>query len=146
VCRLVTEPKVETAAELGLLLGEGPVWDERRQELFVVDLTGNAVHGIKPSSTGATRGFEVDRSVGCVVLCQDGRLLLAAQDRFLLAGPDGSGMEVFGPFRVKDPEHRFNDGKVDPHGRLVVGTMAWSGEPPQGELLMLKPDGSKAGG
>lgn len=38
----VKEFDVEVALEVKAELGEGPVWDERRQELLFVDITGGA--------------------------------------------------------------------------------------------------------
>src|SRR5580704_18180900 len=87
----------EVAFPLATELGEGPVWDERRQELFIVDLTGKAVHGLIPA-TGARRSFRLDRSVGCVVLQDDERLLMACEDAFFSAEPDGQGLVRFGAF------------------------------------------------
>jgi sugar lactone lactonase YvrE len=133
--------RAEVALTLATELGEGPVWDERRQELFLVDLTGRAVHGFVPGN-GAHRSFGLDRTVGCVVLQDDGRLLMACEDAFFSAEPDGEGLVQFGAFSTNDPQLRFNDGKVDPWGRLVVGTMEWAEERPAGCLLMLVSDGT----
>ncbi len=67
---------------------------------------------------------------------------MACEDAFFTSGPDGEGLVQFGTFSTNDPQLRFNDGKVDPWGRLVVGTMEWAEEHPAGCLLMLAGDGT----
>ena len=95
---MTTRYDIELACELSAHLGEGPVWDERRQHLFLVDLIGKGVLAYTPL-TGTNSRFDLDRSVGCVVLQEDGNLLIAAEDIFLMAHPDGSGLRGLGPSR-----------------------------------------------
>jgi sugar lactone lactonase YvrE len=137
----VTRLGVELACELTTELGEGPVWDERRQVLFLVDLTGKGVLAYTPG-TGERMRFDLDRSVGCVVIQENGDLLIAAEDVFMTADADGTGLARFGTFAVAGSRLRFNDGKVDPAGRLVVGTMEWAGQHAVGSLLLLDHDGA----
>lgn len=137
----VKEHPAEVALEVHAELGEGPVWDEREQRLYFVDIVGHRVHILWPG-TGEHRSFDVDRAVGAVVLRDDGGLVLAAHDAFLVAGHDGSGIEPFGTFRADGQQVRFNDGKVDPRGRFFAGTMAHTGDNWNGALYMLQPDGN----
>jgi sugar lactone lactonase YvrE len=137
----IEEHEAEVALEVHAQLGEGPVWDERAQRLYFVDIVGHRVHVFWPA-TGEHRSFEVDRMVGAVVLRDDGGLVLAAHDAFLVAAHDGSALEPFGDFRVNGEIVRFNDGKVDPRGRFFAGTMAHSEEGSLGSLYMLEPDGT----
>jgi sugar lactone lactonase YvrE len=137
----VQEIQADVALPAQAELGEGPVWDERRQELLFVDITGRRVHIFRPDG-GLHRSFEVGAPVGAVVLRDDGGLLLAAHDTFLVAGPDGAPQARFGAFRADGELVRFNDGKVDPAGRFVAGTMHWGASDPVGSLYMLSSDGS----
>jgi sugar lactone lactonase YvrE len=137
----VREHGAEMALELHAKLGEGPVWDERTQRLFFVDILGQRVHSFAPT-TGQHQSFEVGRPVGCVVLREDGGLVLAAHDAFFLANPDGSGLHRFGDVEIDGTRVRFNDGKVCPRGRLLAGTMDWAKERPLGSLYILRGDGS----
>ncbi|MCU1490755.1 MAG: Senescence marker protein-30 [Acidimicrobiaceae bacterium] len=130
----------EVALEVGAEIGEGPVWDDRNQELLFVDILGQAVHGYTPA-TGAHRSFPVGTPVGAVVLRQDGGLVLAAHDRFLLGDADGSHLTPIGDFRADGEVVRFNDGKVDPFGRFVAGTMHWKESEALGALYSLSPNG-----
>jgi sugar lactone lactonase YvrE len=137
----VREHEAEVALEVGTELGEGPVWDDRAAELLFVDIDAFRVHGFDPAS-GGHRFFDAGRSVGAVVLREDGGLLLAAQDAFFLAEHDGSSIERFGTFQVGDDRVRFNDGKVDPSGRFLAGTMHWHQRDACGTLYMLEGDGT----
>ncbi len=135
--RAVAEPVFEVRATLG----EGPVWDDREQRLLFVDILDARVHSYHPGS-GAHSSFPTDGPVGAVVLREDGGLVLARHDRFVHAGPRGEGRADVEGFRADGAAVRFNDGKVDPWGRFVAGTMAWDGARPVGELYMLWPDNS----
>jgi len=137
----IKEFSAEVALAAHTQLGEGPVWDEREQRLFFVDIVGQRVHSFRPD-TGAHHSFDVACPVGAVVLREDGGLVLAAHDAFLVADADGLNVEPFGTFRADGAVVRFNDGKVDPRGRFCAGTMDWGGSLPIGSLYMLQPDGT----
>jgi sugar lactone lactonase YvrE len=133
--------RAEVALEVGAQIGEGPVWDERAQELLFVDIMGERVHGWRPSDH-SHRSFAVGRPVGAVVLREDGGLVLAAHDNFFLVEADGSGLRQIGSANIDGSAVRFNDGKVDPWGRFLAGTMDWGHKDPVGSLYMLSCDGS----
>jgi sugar lactone lactonase YvrE len=137
----VVEYRAEVALEVKAKLGEGPVWDEREQELLFVDILGQRVHGFCPGGR-AHRSFDVGRPVGAVVLREDGGLVLAAHDAFWFAESDGSQMVPLGEFRADGQRVRFNDGKVDPSGRFLAGTLQWQESNAMGSLYMLAADGS----
>jgi sugar lactone lactonase YvrE len=136
---------IQLEAELALAaqteLGEGPVWDERSQELYFVDITAHRVHAFAPES-GAHRSFETNGPVGAVVLRDDGGLVLAGADGFFFASPDGTGLQRFGEFRIDIATVRFNDGKVSPGGHFLAGTMDHHEELTVGSLYILKADGT----
>ncbi len=137
----VKEHQAEVALEVHAQLGEGPVWDERQQRLYFVDIYGQRVHIFWPA-TGEHGSFDVDRSVGAVVLRDDGGLVLAAHDTFFVAEHDGNALEAFGEFRANGEAVRFNDGKVDPRGRFFAGTMGHAEDNWLGSLYMLETDGN----
>lgn len=126
--------------EVGATLGEGPVWDDRRQELLFVDISGEQVHTFAPG-TGEHSCFDAGAPVGAVVLAEDGSLLLALQDRFVQTDRRGQHRVVLGDFRARADLVRFNDGKVDPWGRFAAGTMHRDQSQPLGALHLLWPDG-----
>lgn len=137
----IDERHAEVALALQADLGEGPVWDERRGELFFVDILAGRVQRFVPA-TGEHTSFPVGRSVGAVALREDGGLVLAAHDGFFLIEVDGTLLRPVSSFRSDAELVRFNDGKIDPQGRFVAGTMDWNGERPLGALYLLEPGGA----
>ena len=131
----------ELAVPAQCQLAEGPVWDVARGLLWWVDILPGHVHAIDPG-TGARTWFNAGDPVGAVGLARDGGLVLALVDGFALAGDNGDHLTRVPGFGIDRTVIRFNDGKPDPWGNFVAGTMAWdeSGDPP-GSLYRLSPDG-----
>jgi sugar lactone lactonase YvrE len=123
------------------MLGEGPVWDEREQELLFVDIVSERVHRFRPD-TGEHSWFGTGGPTGAVVLTENGGLLLALHDRFVYSDRSGENQVVVEGFQVDGAVVRFNDGKVDPWGRFLVGTMDRKEARPNGTLYMLSADHS----
>jgi sugar lactone lactonase YvrE len=138
---MTRELEAEVAVSAQCQLGEGPVWDPERGLLWWVDLLAGNVHAIDPS-TGARTRFDAGDAVGAVGLTRGGGLVLALADSFALAGADGQDLTRVPGFTIDRTAIRFNDGKPDPWGNFIAGTMAWdeSGNPP-GSLYRLAPDG-----
>jgi sugar lactone lactonase YvrE len=133
--------EAEVAVPAQCQLGEGPVWDPDRGLLWWVDILAGHVHSINPS-TGARTRFDAGDAVGAVGLTRSGGLVLALADGFALAGADGRDLTRVPGFSIDRAALRFNDGKPDPWGNFIAGTMAWdeTGNPP-GSLYRLSPDG-----
>jgi sugar lactone lactonase YvrE len=134
--------EAEVAVPAQCQLGEGPVWDPDRGLLWWVDILAGHVHAIDPA-TGTRTRFDAGDPVGAVGLTSDGGLVLALVDGFALAGADGQNLTRVPGFSIDRTALRFNDGKPDPWGNFIAGTMAWdeSGSPP-GSLYRLSPDGT----
>jgi L-arabinonolactonase len=104
-------------------LGESPVWDDRTQHLYWIDSLAGTIHRLDPA-TGELRNFLVPAPVGSMVLRQDGGAVLALRHGFFRY--DFEHSEVMSSIAEIDCNHpmvRLNDGKVDPQGRIVAGTM-----------------------
>lgn len=101
-------------------LAESPVWDPGRQSLLWVDITGGQVHRYEPA-TGADTATSVGVPVGAVAVRRGGGLILAAGRGFAFL------TEPAGPLRwlwTGARGDRMNDGKCDPAGRFLAGTLA----------------------
>lgn len=111
-------------------LGEGPVWVADTQTLWWVDITGQQTLQTDPMS-GVTAATPLDVMPGSIYFTTDQRLVFA--------GPQGVrlGHELLVPFEPDDLRVRANDGKVDPDGRIVVGTMGLDAEPGLGSLFRI---------
>lgn len=120
-------------------LGEGPVWDERTQSLFWVDIYNHRVHQYFPDR-GAGRVFDVGDVVGCVALTRADALLVALRHRIARLDLVSGRLDVLATLEDADATCRFNDGKCDPQGRFWVGTA--SREPGRAALYRFDADGS----
>jgi sugar lactone lactonase YvrE len=131
----VTRPLLDHRCDLA----EGPVWDAGRGALWWVDIPKGHVHRLAPA-TDDLATLELGTMVGAVALREGGGLVAAVADGFLLLRESG---EVERRIPVAEPAgNRFNDGKVDAHGRFWAGTMALDETPGRGALYRLDPDGS----
>ena len=119
-------------------LGEGPVWDERREDLLRVDISGRLVHRWNPS-TGEATSFATPGDVGAVVLCDDGALLVAVECE-LWRVDDAGGWTWLAEVDEK-PGVRFNDCRADPRGRLWAGTLHRDGHRGEAGLYRLEAGG-----
>jgi len=119
-------------------LGEGPVWDDRSDELVWVDISGRLIHRWNPIS-GATSSIATDGDVGAVVLCEDGGLMAAVECELWKVSPAGE-WTLLASVEPK-PGVRFNDCRADPRGRLWAGTLHRDRDPGQAALYRLEPDG-----
>ncbi|HEX3814796.1 MAG TPA: SMP-30/gluconolactonase/LRE family protein [Mycobacteriales bacterium] len=98
-------------------LAEGPLWDEERGCLWWVDIPAGVLHRFDPADrkdTEETVGVEV----GAVALRRDGGLLMAAGKGF--ATYDDGSLNWIGKVELGN---RMNDGKCDPAGRFLAGTL-----------------------
>ncbi|WP_405859700.1 SMP-30/gluconolactonase/LRE family protein [Streptomyces sp. NBC_00090] len=138
-------------------LTEGPLWDDRRQELLWVDIPEGLVHraaltdgrdgsdGSEEHDLALLATLRFDRPVGAVALCASGALLVAAGASFLRVEEDRPVAEAVELAAAEFPDdglpRRMNDAAVDPAGRLLAGTMAFDESPGAGALYRLDGDG-----
>ena len=100
-------------------LGEGPLWDERAESLWWVDITQGQLW------TGAVDGkarlvHQFESTVGAVAFGDDGRMVCAAGSRIVALDHEGYEEDIAQLPLVGNA--RANDGQVDPAGRLIVGS------------------------
>lgn len=120
-------------------LGEGPVWDDRENCLWWVDILGGAIHRTDPSS-GRDEVVPIGQFVGAVALRASGGLVAAVRDGFVAVDAASGRVDLLAPVEAHDPTMRMNDGKVDPAGRFWAGTMGVVPRPGAGTLYRLDAD------
>ena len=101
-------------------LGEGPVWDERRNALLWVDIVRRKIHVWEPAN-GTHRELEADRPVGAVVPRAIGGAVAALGRGFAHVDLDAGTIEPLVDLGLDDPSIRMNDAKCDRRGRLWAG-------------------------
>ncbi|WP_430593176.1 SMP-30/gluconolactonase/LRE family protein [Humidisolicoccus flavus] len=128
------------------VLAEGPVCNAATGQLTWVDIeAGLVLNATVSESTDALslreeRRIATGEQIGCALPFGDGHVLLAL--RRCLAVVRSTGMIERGS-NLLDESKRFNDGKIDPQGRLLVGSLTLEGENlGDNVLLRLEHDGS----
>lgn len=132
---------IESKAELG----ESPVWDAKQGCLLWADLYAPAIESYRVCD-GKRQRWAMPETLGAFGLCTDGRLIVAMRSGIYLFEPASGGLELLccpsGEPRV---DTRFNDGKVAPDGRFVIGTMDEQHRTrPLGRLYSVDADGQAA--
>ncbi|XP_006876320.1 PREDICTED: regucalcin-like [Chrysochloris asiatica] len=139
-------PKIEAVVRKKYRMAECPVWEEETGQLMYVDINAQSVCRWDPLSNAVQTVGLRDR-VGCMALHRSGSYVVAVGTSLgLLDWPTGQVQWLAQVDRDK-PNNRFNDGKVDPAGRFVAGTMPEPSSPGvwshgQGSVYTLYADGS----
>lgn len=125
-------------------IGEGPVWEEKDQTLLYVDISGQKIHRWNPA-TNQRQSMNTEKFVGFAVPRRSGGYVIGEGTRFAAVDWTTQTVTPIAHIDADKPNNRFNDGKVDPAGRLFAGTMALEVSPgvlerKQGSLFTLHTD------
>jgi xylono-1,5-lactonase len=118
----VSEQEPTPVWELEAELGEGPVWVERDQALWFVDIKKQQVHRFDPKS-GSRRSWDSPGQVGFILPAQRGGFVAGLQSGLYRFDELSGDFELIVEVEPELPTNRLNDGVVDPAGRLWFGTM-----------------------
>lgn len=112
----------DLACEASCRLGESPVWLPGSQELLFIDVTGRRLHRFDPSS-GALCAIAVEEDIGFIAPRRfEGYVAGLRSGVWLLDRTGRKERRLAG--NPLDPQTlRFNDGGLDSHGRLLIGTI-----------------------
>ncbi|QXQ06604.1 SMP-30/gluconolactonase/LRE family protein [Sphingosinicellaceae bacterium] len=135
----LTGPGWKCAWPLCCELGEGPVWVERDQALWFVDIERPAVHRFDPA-TGKHASFTPPWRVGSIAPRVAGGFIAGTEAGLALVDPVAGRWDIFAEPETHLPANRFNDGKVDPAGRFWAGTMDDTKRHKQGSLYRVDAD------
>ncbi len=129
----------EVVLAAGATLGEGACWFPGEQRLYWVDILNCEVHRFDP----ATGADEMRRTPCHVTLVQPttrGDLVLGTRDGIARMEFDSGQFTPLCDPEADLPGNRFNDGKVDPRGRLFAGSIAYDGSDKKANLWRIEPD------
>ena len=121
------------------ILGEGPVWD--KGTLYWTDIIGKRLF-VKSDNAASAAQYEVGVEVGAFALCDDGGMALATARGFQGFNPKTKQLTPWVNPEAELPDNRFNDGKCDPRGRFIAGTMHLPAAAARGALYVLDHDRS----
>ena len=119
------------------ILGESPLWDDRAQCLYWLDIRQPALRRLC-QATGQINSWPLPDLAGAIALTDDHRLLIALPQQIVLFDPATGLMEPFAAPPPQPDGHRFNDGRCDAQGRFWVGTMHNLTRAPEGVLYRLQ--------
>lgn len=134
---MTAEPEV--VVRYNAIIGEGVIWDEKKQILYWVDITGKKVFIYNPR-TGENRGIDVGHDVGTIVVRESGGVMLAVNDGFASLDTESEELKLIADPESDMPNNRFNDGKCDPAGRFWAGTMSYDKARGAGSLYRMDTD------
>jgi D-xylonolactonase len=108
--------------ELQAELGEGPVWVERDEALWFVDIKKQQIHRYDPA-TEARRSWDSPEQVGFILPADGGGFVAGLQSGLYRFDETSGRFDLIVEVEPTLPTNRLNDGVVDPAGRLWFGTM-----------------------
>lgn len=103
-------------------LGECPLWSVEEQALYFVDIKGCALHRFVPE-TGAHERVAMPEEIGCIGLRAGGGFIAGFRSGLWLLDAQGRRLEKLADNPEDQATSRFNDGRVDPAGRFLAGTI-----------------------
>jgi sugar lactone lactonase YvrE len=125
---MVKNMQTELVLDAKATLGEGPAWDAETQTLYWVDILGKRVYA------GVELLAELDEFIGCLAPCKNGHLILGKRFQFVEFDPATKQETVLVTLGSELATNRLNDGKCDPAGRFLAGTMDMKEVDPVGAL------------
>jgi sugar lactone lactonase YvrE len=136
----VTTLSVDRVFDANTELGEGPLWDHRRQRLLFLDIHRAQIYEFDPL-TSTARVIDVARPVGALGLAVSGDWIAAAGHGFVRVDPMSGRLTPVVDVEPVLSRRRMNDGAVDPAGRFWAGSMSLDGVQGQGTLYRLDASG-----
>lgn len=138
--RIVSAAKVECVVNNSNQLGETPLWCEREQKLWWLDIEKLKLQSLDLSNMDVNVFKDAGiQYLGGQALTKSGGHILARDLDLYIRDKDG----LLSHFTTVEEglDNRLNDGRVDAFGRLWIGTMDSQLYRPNGSLYCINPDG-----
>jgi len=114
-------------------LGEGALWDAALEQVWFVDIKGRKIHRCAPDGSGR-RSWDAPSQVGFIAPGEGGAMVCGLEDGLYRFDADTGVFAALAQLEADLPGNRFNDGHVDPKGRLWFGSMDNGETQPSGVL------------
>jgi xylono-1,5-lactonase len=141
-CAMNSTQQVHCVADVGALLGEGPLWVARESALYWLDIKGLKIFRL--DGAGAVRHWDTPFRIGSLAQRAGGGFVAGTERGLAFVDLNAMRFEPFANPEPDRPGNRFNDGKVDREGRFWAGTMDDAERDATGALYCLDPDQSIA--
>ncbi len=119
-------------------VGDNPIWNQRRERLYWLDVLAPALRWWEPATRDVGR-LELTQITAGLAFDEDDRFIALGEKGVCLLDPnDGSLTTLLNPEADREG-NRFNIASVDETGRLWAGTMAVNHEVGKGSLYSIEP-------
>jgi len=119
---------IELLFDAKAALGEGPIWDSHTGTLYWIDILNKRIYA------GSDILTELDDLIGCIAARKSGGLMLTQRSSFASLELNPVKLTPLSALKDEPSNNRFNDGKCDPCGRFLAGTMDMEEQDPNGSL------------
>lgn len=119
---------IELLFDAKAALGEGPIWDSHTQTFYWIDILNKRIY------SGSEILIELDDLIGCIAPRKNGGIILTQRSSFASLELDLVKLTPLSTLKGEPSNNRFNDGKCDPSGRFLAGTMDMGESKPTGSL------------
>ncbi|MFN8380520.1 MAG: SMP-30/gluconolactonase/LRE family protein [Anaerolineales bacterium] len=119
--------KTELLFDAKATLGEGPAWDAKTQTLYWVDILEKRIYA------GTEVLAQLNEFIGCLAPCKNGNLIVGKRASIVDFDIASSQQTVLVSLN-ESATNRVNDGKCDPAGRFLAGTMDMNEKDPAGSF------------
>ncbi|MFK7813595.1 MAG: SMP-30/gluconolactonase/LRE family protein [Maribacter sp.] len=131
--------KVELVLDAKATLGEGPVWDWKKQLLFWVDIEGCNLYSYNPSNE-KQQTWTFNEMIGAAAPTASGEMLLALESGLANFNFDRRKLTWHFVLENNDTSMRYNDGEIGPNGNFWIGSMHKKIHSQSGNLYRVTPD------
>lgn len=118
----MTESPFTCVLDVRARLGESPHWSVAEQVLYWVDIKGRRLNRFDPAS-GENTVMELPEEIGCVARRRSGGFIAGLRSGIWRLDDDGKPVEMLAENPENHATSRFNDGRTDPAGRFLAGTL-----------------------
>ena len=132
------ESEVACVADVHAVLGEGPLWVAREAALYWVDIKGRKIFRL--GQRGKLEQWDTPFRVGSLAPRTGGGFIAGTDHGIGTVDLETGRFEIVHHPEAHLPDNRFNDGKVDRHGRFWAGSMDDTEKDAAGALYRIDPD------
>ena len=128
--------EVELVYKKNSILGESPVWDAKNQVLYWVDILKPALYVYDPQTKKQEYHYfrEYFAAISAVAPFTLDSVIIAVDRKILEYNLSTKQLTQLIEVESEDYNNRFNDGKCDPQGRFIIGSMSTISKPSAGKL------------
>jgi L-arabinonolactonase len=141
VAKMSARIRVELYSQQTDVLGEGPLWSQREQALYWLDIGSKKLFRRAPGDMAAD-SWVLGEYPGCLAELTSSAIAIAMGDGVHRFDLSSSAVELLHAAPPRRAGTRFNDGKVDPRGRWWIGTMQSNFGPAGEPIAVERSDGA----